>query len=216
MPEDIKTPSAPSAEEIEAKAKVDAKAAEQDLLKSELEKVKTKKTQKEKLIYTKNRIEQQLKELDPDAENLESDEDDDKPITRKELKELQARNVTKSALQLADEIENETERELVKHYLNNKIRSSGNPQEDVSDARALANKVKNAKIAEMANQRPGAVRTSSQGGGMPYVAPEEELSPQEVRMMKAPWNLTKKAILDARKQTNKSAGVETRGDDTQV
>lgn len=213
MAEEIK-PVVPSTTEVKPEVKPEG---EQDPLKIELEKVKTKRTQKEKLIYTKNRIEQQLKELDPDVEDLEpSTVDDDKPITRADLKEFQARNVTKTALQLADDIENESERELVKHYLNNKIRSSGNPQEDFSDARALANKIKNAKIAEMAVQKPGAVRSSSNGGGTPFVAPEEELSPQEIRMMRAPWNLTKEAILKARKQTNKSAGVETINSDSQV
>lgn len=213
MTEEIKKVASPSeAEKPEIKPE-----GEQDPLKTELEKVKTKRTQKEKLIYTKNRIDQQLRELDGDAEDVEpSLEDDDKPMTLGEFKKIQAKNVTKSALQLADEIENESERELVKHYLQNKIVSSGNAQEDVSDARALANKVKNAKIAEMANKKPGVTRASSNGGGPQYIAPEEELTPSEQRMMKAPWFLTKEKILAARKLTNKQAGVETTNSETQV
>lgn len=214
MPEEIK-PVVPSTTEEKPETKVEG---EQDLLKQELEKVKTKRTQKEKLIYTKNRIEQQLKELDGDGENLEPSIEDEKPLTMGEYKKLQSANVTKSALQLADEIENETERELTKHYLQNKIVSSGNPQEDLSDARALANKIKNAKIAEMAIQKPGVIRTSSQGGGTPFVAPEEELTPAEQRLLKSPLGagLTKEIILATRKLTNKQAGVETTNSETQV
>lgn len=214
--EDIKNVPPASDEDTKPEIKIEG---EQDLLKNELEKVKTKKTQKEKLIFKQKEISRQLQELDGDGEDLQpSIEDDEKPLTIGEFKKIQAKNVTKTALQLADEIQNESERELVKHYLQNKIVSSGNPQEDLSDARTLANKIKNAKIAEMATQKPGVIRTASNGGGLPFVDPEADLTPQEISFMTSSLgkSFTKKEILELRKKTNKEVGVQTTNSDTQV
>lgn len=197
MLEEIKAPSAPSVEELE-KAK-----AEQDPLKGELEKVKTKRTHKEKLIFTKNRIEEQLRELDKEAgveTGLQDDTDDDAPLTKGDFKKLQFENATKMALDLANDIEADTERELVKYHINNTLKSTGNPKEDLKLAQAIVNSAKNAKIAELAQQRPGLKRGSSNGGGAPYQEEIPELTPQELRFTKDPWNLTKEVILAKRKE----------------
>jgi len=207
--EDIKKDApAPSAEDKEAKAKADA---EQDPLKTELERVKKGgRTQKEKLLYTKKRVEEQLREIDGDAgvEPEPEVEDDSAPVTVGMLKHIQAQTATKTALQLADEISNETERELVKHYINNTINSTGNPNEDLRLARALANDVKNKKILEQVQQRPATRRISSNGGGQPYIPEEEELTADELSFMKPPFNLSKEKILQARKETGRKDVIQ--------
>lgn len=196
---------APASEaEIKAKAEADAKAlAEQDPLKVELEKVKTKRTHKEKLIYKKNEIDKELRELDKEAgveTGLQDDTDDDTPFTKGDFKKLQAETTTKTALDLANNIEADTERELVKFHINNTIKSTGNPKEDLKLAQAIVNSTKNAKIAELAQQKPGVKRGSSNGGGAPYQEEIPELTPQELRFTKAPWNLSKEVILAKRKE----------------
>lgn len=149
---------APGAEEKETvapegKTDIEKKEPSQDPLDKELEKIHKKgegRTKKEKLIYTKNRVEQQIAELEEeegDEPELE-DEDDEKPVTVGMLKQLEKTRATKNAMDLAEEIEDSRERELVKHHLRSTIRSSGNPQEDLRNARVLVNSVKNTKIIE--------------------------------------------------------------------
>lgn len=171
---------------------------EQDPLKTELEKVQRKgKTKAEKLIYTKNRIEQQLKELGIEEEEL--DDDDSKPVTVGMLKKIQTQTGTKTALDLADDIPNEVERELTKHYLENRITPSGNAQEDFETAQTLVNAKKNTQVIEEVLRKPQA-RTQSSGNGAPakIATPEEELSAEEMLYTRAPWNMSKAQIIAAR------------------
>ena len=181
--EDIVTPSV--TEEVEVKTET-----EQDSLKTELERVKKGgRTQREKLVYSKKRIEEQLREINGDVEPTPEVDDDDAPVTVGMLKQIQAQTATKTALQLADEISNDTEKELVKYYINNTINSTGNPKEDLRLARALANDVKNKQILEQVQQKPTAKRASANGGGQPYIPEEDELSADEMAFMKPPFNL---------------------------
>lgn len=200
--EDIKkediAPSADVNEEPEGDKKPEG---EQDPLKQELDKVKQKRTQKEKLIYTRNRIEQQLREIGQEegVESSPDTEDEETPVTVGMLKKIQAETATKTALQLADDIENESEKELVKYHINNTIRSTGNPQQDLRLAQAIVNAAKNKQILEQLAQKPKAKRSSSDGGGTPFKEEEPEFTPEEQNFMKSPFNLTKEQILSARK-----------------
>ena len=201
MPEEIKTDIKP-VPPVDT-TKVDETSAEQDPLKTELEKVQRKgKTKAEKLLYTKNRIDQQLKELGIDDEPEE--DDDSKPMTVGDFKKLQAQTATKTALDLANEVNNETERELLKYHLENTIRSTGNPQEDFRLAQSLVNSVKNSQIIEETLRKPR-TQSASTGSGAPakQVQPEEELSTAEQMYMRPPWNLSKADILDARQGKDK-------------
>jgi len=182
----------------------DGSAKEQDPLKIELEKVKKGgRTKKEKLIYTKKRIEEQLSELDEDGgANTDNDEDDDddKPLTKGEFKKMQQQNATKSALQLAEDIENETERELAKWHLQNTIRSTGNPKEDLRLAMNQVNAVKNSKILEELGRKgkPKPNSTQSSAPGTFTGDQDEELTADEAAFMKPPFNMTKEQILKTR------------------
>ena len=183
-----------------AAAKAEADKAEQDPLKTELEKVQGKqRTKAEKLLYSKKRIEEQLKELGVDDEPVV--EDDEQPLTRGEFKKMQAQEAQKTALQIADEIPNQTERELVKYHLENTIHSTGNPQQDLSFARSIVNDAKNRQILEE-QQRKGQASSQSSGSGAPvrHEAPTE-LTIEEQGMMRPPWNLTKEQVIAARTGT---------------
>ncbi len=188
-------------EEKLAREQAEADAlAEQDPLKTELKKVQEKgRTKAEKLLYTKKRIDDQLKELGIQDESV--DEDDDKPLTRGEFKKLQAQSATKTALDLAAAVPNETERELLKYHLENTIRSTGNPQEDFNLALTLVNSVKNQQITEEVLRKP-AVKTHGSGGGAPAKQEQQvEYTAEELSYMKPPFNLSKEQILAARKKT---------------
>lgn len=175
---------------------------EQDPLKTELEKVQRKgRTKTEKLLYTRNRINDQLKELGVEEDpNLEVD-DEDQPVTLGMLKKMQAKDATKTALDLADDVSNPTERELVRYHLENTIRSTGNPQEDFRLAQGLVNQVKNQQILEETLRKPSAKTHGSNPGAPIKETKQEEFSNEELAFMRPPFNLTKEEIIKAR--TNK-------------
>lgn len=175
------------------------KVVEQDPLKTELDKVQRKsRTRAEKLLYTKKRIEEQLKEEGIEDEPLE--DEDAKPMTIGDFKKLQAERTTKTALDMANEVSSEVERELLKYHLENTIRSTGNPAEDFKLARSLVNSVKNQQITEEILRKPTA-KSHPTGGGAParQTEPEEELSPEELAYTRAPWNMSKVDIIKVRK-----------------
>ena len=175
---------------------------EQDPLKTELERVQRKPRSKaEKLLFTKKRIDEQLKELGIDEEPQEQD---DQPVTVGMLKKMQAETAQKTALDLANEVSNETERELLIYHLENTIRSTGNPQEDFKLAQGLVNAVKNQQIIEESLRKPP-VRSHPTGNGAPAkeVKIEEEFTPEEQAYMKPPFNLSKEKILEIRKVNSK-------------
>lgn len=171
----------------------------QDPLKTELENLrKPGRSKREKLLYTKTRVEEQLEELDKE-EGIDSDEDD-KPVTVGMLKKLQTETATKTALQLADEITDETERELTKYHIENTIRPTGDPRKDLELAAIHVNAVKNRQIVEEITRKGDPSKIHSSGGHNPKDGKvEEELTEQELSFMRPPFNLTKAEILKARK-----------------
>lgn len=173
---------------------------EQDPLKEELEKVQKKegRTKAEKLLYTKRRIEEQLQELG--IEEDKQDEDEDKPLTVGMFKKMQQENASKTALQLAEDIESESERELTKYHLENTIKSSGNPSEDLRLARAIVNAAKNRQILEEVARKPEVKNHSSASGVPARHQEEQELTQEELQFTKQPFNLTKEQIIAARKK----------------
>lgn len=177
--------------------------SKQDPLKTELDKVQanTKRTKKEKLLYSKKRIEDQLKEFEPEEE---PEDDDAKPLTLGDLKRIQEETVAKTALDLAEDIPNETERDLVKYHLDNTIRSSGNPQRDLELAQGLVNSVKNRQILEESSRKYPA-KTHPSGAGAPPLKPKEtdDLTAEELAFMKPPFNLSKEQIIKTREQNPK-------------
>lgn len=177
-----------------------AETQEQDPLQEEYQKVKAKgegRTHKEKLLYTKNRIEQQLREL---GEDVVEDDDDDAPLTKGEWKRMQQATASQTAIQLAEDIQSEAERELVKYHLQNTIKSSGNPKEDLRIAQSIVNAKKNSQILEQASMRPTPTTHSSATSAPGQFQPNVELSQDELQFTRAPFNMTKEQVIAARKK----------------
>ncbi len=197
-----------SSSEVKVETKVDETTkvdTEQDPLKTELERVQkvSKYTEKEKAEHSLKKNFERVKELGGDPNSIlgiEKDEttsDDDKPLTVGMLKKLQQESASKTALQQADEIGNEVERELVKFHLQNTIKSTGIPNEDLKLARALVNAVKNSQIIEETSRRIPAKQHSNSSGVDAKQEKEVVLTIEEQQLMKA-GGLTLKEVLAAR------------------
>lgn len=193
----------------EEKVEVQTTTTEQDPLKVELDRVqKVGRTEKEKAEFSLRKTADRLKELggDPDSilgikkDTPDSDEEDNQPLTVGMYKKIQQAGATKTAIQLADEIQNETERELIKYHLENSIKSSGNPSEDLKLARSLVNAVKNTQIIEEVKRKPVA-KTHSSASGSPAIDNEVkgELTSDEKLFLGKPFNMSKEQILKLRK-----------------
>ena len=206
--EDIVEKPSPTSEEAQVETAVKPEVeTEQDPLKTELEKVqkKSKYTELEKAEHALKSTAERLKILggDPNTilriekETPDIDEDDT-PLTVGMLKKLQQENASKSALEEADEINNETERELVKFHLQNTIKSTGSPKEDLKLARALVNAVKNTQIIEEVNRKTPPKTYSNSSGAPAKQEVEVTYSQAELDMMKPPFNITPAQILAAR------------------
>lgn len=173
-----------------------APASPPDPVKEALERAKKgTKTKVEKAAFSLKKNAESLRALGGDpAEVLgipatvlsddlgESAEDDDQPLTRGDLRRERMLQSQQTALQLADSVENEDERELAKVYLQTRIRPSGDPQKDLSDALALVNSVKNSQISqEIARKSGTATRRISSAGGSPAPAADPfEATPEEM------------------------------------
>jgi hypothetical protein len=201
-------PTPESTEKVETEAKVETETeveTERDPLKIELEKIQKKegRTELEKAQYSLRKNAERLRELGGEPETIlgipKEETEDDAPVTRSELKKIIESTATKTALQLADEISDPTERELTKYYLENRVVPSGNPQEDLRDARRIVNSVKNEQIVHEINRKTDAKKYSN-SSGVPAKDNEVkgELTKEEILFTQKPFNLTKEQILKAR------------------
>lgn len=183
-------------------------APEQDPLKGELDRVQQAggKTELEKAQYTLRKTAERIAALGGDASSVlvkpkenEPSNEDEKPLTRADLKEILATNANKTAQQLADEIPDNTERELVKYHIENSIRPSGDAQEDLRTARRIVNSIKNERIVEeVARKTPPQTHSSASGAPPIRTANPQELTPVEMNFMKPPFNMTREQIIKAR------------------
>lgn len=196
--------------EDDAKAAADAAAAAAaaDPLNKELEKAnKAKKTELEQAIYKRSQIDKRIVELGGQSKPLESsapagEDDDSKPLTRGDLKRMQAETAQKTAIDLASALSDENEKTLVIHYLQTKIMPSGNAEEDFHSALALVNALKNKQFLDEAARKTPPKRAASAPGG-PGNGPEVPFvpTPEEAVFMRPPYNLSKEKILETRKKT---------------
>lgn len=210
-PEEI---AAEDAANAAAQAKVDADkaaadAASEDPVKKELSRVQKNKprTEAEKAAFTLKSTAARLTELggDPRAVlGLEEQQaadvgEDDKPVTVGMLRKLEADKAQKTSLQMADEIQDSDERELVRHHLEHTIRPSGNPQEDLKAARAIVNSVKNTMVAEEAARGTRPRNHGSAAGAPGRHTATIELSTEELQYTRAPFNMTPEEIVKTRR-----------------
>jgi hypothetical protein len=159
-----------------------APSQEETAVQDELDRIENgKRTKKEKLLYTKERIEKQLAELG----GTDDLEDENRPLTLKDLRALEAVRAQETAKNLADEIGDEAERKLVLHHLEHTIKPSGDAQTDLRNARLIVNSVKNGMIAEDAARAATVRRSSSAPAAPPKTADGKlELSKEDAAVMR--------------------------------
>lgn len=168
------------------------------------------RTEKDKVTFNLKRQAERAKEVGVDpAEVLgfkprvevpaETEDDDNKPLTRKDLREMQKQDARKSAEQMAQTLTDETERAAVLEELRFVV-PSGDAQADFRRAQSIANAAKNAKIAEEAQRKTGAARTAA-GGSSPSNTSTEEFEPteDEAKLMKN-FGISKEKVIEARKR----------------
>lgn len=169
----------------------------------------SKKTERQKLTNTLIGISNRAKEIGIDpAEVLglkthietDTDDEDDKPVTVGMLRDIQKKDAQTTAIQLADEIADEQTRATVKTYLSDRIRPSGNAEEDFKLALAAASAEKNKEIRAHISSIVPPKRTAA--GGSAPARVEEEFTPtaEESRFMQPPYNLSKEKVIAARKR----------------
>lgn len=196
----------------DAEAAVTAAKSSQDPLATELERTreKTKRTEAEKAAHSLKKNAERAQELglDPAAilgirpgDVIPDAEDETRPMTVGDFRRLEESRATKTALELAELIEDPKERELTKEYLG-RVRPSGDPQEDLRFARLAVNSVKSGQILEEI-QRTGPASAFATGPGAPArpVAREQELTADELYYTRPPWNMTREAVIAARPKT---------------
>ena len=179
----------------------------QDPVKAELERVQrnTPRTEAEKAAFTLKKNAERVKELGLDPASIlgvhqqTELEDDNSPVTIGMLKKIEADKAQRTAVQLAEDIQDANERELTKHHLEHTIRPSGNPQEDLRAARAIVNSVKNGQILQEM-ERKGTPSTAAYSGAPANTGAGEFIpTAEEAQMMRPPFSLSKEAIIAARK-----------------
>lgn len=199
---------ATAAAEAEAKAKADAEAVpSQDNVKVELDKVrKDARTEAEKAEFSLKKNAERLKALGGDPSKVlglqdNPESDDDKPITRREFLEMQRTEATKTALQLAEELANDDERELVKHYLQTRVVPTGNAQDDFKFALSAVSAVKNGQIAEeLARKTAPKAFSSAISSPAPQTNAVFTPTEEEQVFMRPPFNMTQDDVIKARKE----------------
>lgn len=150
-------------------------------------------TKRERLMHAQSKIEKQLEEL-------ELEEDKDRPLTVADYEKLQKDKTKETAIELANDIEDEDERDEVIEMLENRIAPSGNPEQDLALARGAVNSLKNEQIAkELArkDQPPAHSSAPSAPGKV-----EDVFTPtaEEAVFMRHPYNLSKEEIIAARQK----------------
>lgn len=188
------------AAEAEAKSKAEAEAKAKAEADAKAQEDRKEISKKERLLYAKNKIEKQLSELDGDEP-----EDEDTPVTVGMLDAIEKKKSQKTALAMAESIEDENERERAKDILKHRILPSGNAEEDLKLARAAVNAERNAQIAEEAARKGKGKSFASSSGAPAKKEPAFQATAEESVFMRPPYNLTKEQIIAAREKAESQA-----------
>lgn len=177
----------------------------QDPVQVELNKEQEKqtRTEKDKVTFNLRKKADEARKLGIDPKEilgLDGEETEDSSEVPEWYKKEKARETTKTALQLADTLPDQAQRDLVKQYLNTRIIPSGDAESDFRFALANVSALKNKQIIDEV-QRYTPARTTASGGSA-SARVEEEFTPtqEEAVMMARPYNLSREKILEARKK----------------
>lgn len=176
-------------------------------LKNELEKVQrkgTNHTKLEKAIFSRKKIDEEIENIKKE-EGIEEEplaEDENAPVTVGMLRRIEQEKAQKTALGIAEDISDDTERELTQYHLKYTIKPSGNPSQDVKNARAIVNIAKNTQILEETERKATPKRFNS-GSGAPAKKSDSEFVPtrEEAEIMRAFPAVTKEKVIATRKNS---------------
>lgn len=208
---------APEVSETVVETSVETKVEEstEDPIKAELDAIKGQtqgKSPKEKFQYKLQREIAQAKEMGIDIATLagmkpSEEADEDKPITQKDLEEYLKRGVpTKSAMEMALDIENEAERELHLYYLENKVNPALSETEKFQTAKDMVNSIKLKNQVQLSSIKPATTAHSTASSVQPQkgetfdqykLTPEEDMLYRDAQIRGV--QLTKEEIIKMRK-----------------
>lgn len=155
---------------------------------------------KEKLLRKRKFIDKDLRELgvDPDEEDEEEDDepDLDKPVTFRDLQNIEARQSRKTAQQMAEDIADPLDKAAVLKALPLVV-ATADPVADFQRAVAIANIDRNSKILDEVARKP-ITRTTPTGTGAPANREEAFVPTQYEQQFMRQMGLTKEDILKAR------------------
>lgn len=147
------------------------------------DKQEKKFTKRERLEFTLEKIQSQLAELD-------DEQDDTRPVTVGDLKRMKQEEGKNTAIELANQIEDEVERLAVVDMLEERLVPSGDPKADLELARSAVNAKKNQMLTEEMARRG----TPSSHGSAPGAPgrPQDVFTPTatEEIFMQPPYNLS--------------------------
>lgn len=154
-----------------------------------------------KLLRRRNIINRELSQLgvDPEDEEEDEDEDLDKPVTRRELQQMEMGRARTTAQQMAEEISDPLDRAAVLASLD-RVVPSGDPTKDFTEAVAIANIARNSKILEEVGRNAGATRNKPTGTGAPPRREEAFIPTTYEQMFMTKMGLKKEDILKAREK----------------
>lgn len=189
----------------DAKTAFEAAKAPPNPVVTELEKEqkRNQRSEKEKAEYSLKMNAKRLQDLGGNPTEVlgirEASQEEDSDVPDWYRKE-KAKEAQRTALELADDIPDDADKNLVKEYLSKRIVPSGNAQDDFRLALSAVMSLKNKQvIEEIARRTPP--RVVAAGGSQP-VKVEDQFAPtqEESIMMQPPYNVSKEKILEARKK----------------
>lgn len=137
---------------------------------------------------------------DDTDDDTDLEDDDDKPITRGDLKRIAIENASQTASQMADAVQDPAAKQAIKDALVRLV-PSGDALKDFADAVAIANRGKNSKVLEEIGRTPPRIAHHTSAGGPPRKLDGEFVpTSEEARYMRPPFSLTKDQIIKARPQ----------------
>lgn len=179
-------------------APASAPSQTEDHVAAEVKKIesKPKRNRIETLRYNRDRLD---KELADEMDKQGIQDEDSRPLTVGEFKQLRQQEAIETARTLADSIADENERKLTIHHLENTIRPTGDPQTDLALARSLVNAVKNGQLAEESARVVRPRSAVSAPSAPPKQKQNDELTKEELDFQK--WTkMSKEQIIAARTQ----------------
>lgn len=154
-------------------------------------------TKRQRLEHAKEKIESQLNELD-------SEEDDTRPVTVGDLKNMKREEVRETAIELAGSIADEDERNQVIEMLSDRIVPSSDPAKDLEVARAAVNSLRNQRILEEQARKTPPVSHGNAPAAPGITQDVFVPTPEETVFMQPPYNLSKEDIVGARQKAQQA------------